>query len=58
MTVRPANSSGAQVHLQSEYCRLRNSRAVRHPLEKAVVLLHNGWWVTQETLTHPTYALK
>ena len=27
-------------------------------LKKGVVLLRNAWWVTQKTLTHPTFKLK
>ena len=26
-------------------------------IKKCVVLLRNAWWVTQETLTHPTFGL-
>jgi hypothetical protein len=27
-------------------------------IKEGVVLLRNAWWVTQKTLTHPTYTLK
>jgi chromate transport protein ChrA len=37
--------------MQTEPCR-------QALIEKGVVLLRNGWWVTQKTLTHPTYKLK
>ena len=27
-------------------------------IKKCIVLLRNAWWVTQKTLTHPTFWLK
>jgi hypothetical protein len=27
-------------------------------IKEGVVLLRNAWWVTQKTLTHPTFRLK
>jgi hypothetical protein len=39
-------------------CAVTRQPCRQTPIKKGVVLLRNGWRVTQKTLTHPTYKLK
>ena len=46
---------GGVVRIEHAACFLLVDAQAARELDARVVLLRNGWWVTQKTLTHPTF---